>query len=152
MISDITFYPSRTTHGYDLYASAADKEDILFLNLSDGTPINLPAFLQLIYRLCLKRAGGGRKTLSDSGWSRYWLLTLTVIGLEFSPSPILLFDFKIFFFYIVSKCNVLFAMFLSCETWTFRRILTLSSRANKKKKKISKITSINTFLFDTFKI
>lgn len=35
-ISDIAFYPSRTTHGYDLYASAADKEDILFLNLSNG--------------------------------------------------------------------------------------------------------------------
>lgn len=36
MISEIAFYPSRTTHGYDLYASAADKEDILFLNLSNG--------------------------------------------------------------------------------------------------------------------
>lgn len=36
IISDIVFYPSRTTHGYDLYASAADKEDILFLNLSNG--------------------------------------------------------------------------------------------------------------------
>lgn len=35
-ISDITFYPSQTTHGYDLYASATDKEDILFLNLSTG--------------------------------------------------------------------------------------------------------------------
>ncbi|XP_049811271.1 follistatin-related protein 5-like isoform X1 [Schistocerca nitens] len=35
-ISDITFYPSQTTHGYDLYASATDKEDILFLNLLTG--------------------------------------------------------------------------------------------------------------------
>ncbi|GFG35030.1 hypothetical protein Cfor_04391, partial [Coptotermes formosanus] len=35
-ISDITFYPSQTTHGYDLYASATDKEDILFLNLMTG--------------------------------------------------------------------------------------------------------------------
>ncbi|KAK6630501.1 hypothetical protein RUM43_014846 [Polyplax serrata] len=35
-ISAITFYPSQTTHGYDLYASAADKEDILFLNLVTG--------------------------------------------------------------------------------------------------------------------
>ncbi|KAK7603150.1 hypothetical protein V9T40_003149 [Parthenolecanium corni] len=35
-ISDITFYPSRTTHGYDVYASAANKEDILFLNLENG--------------------------------------------------------------------------------------------------------------------
>jgi len=37
-ISDITFYPSQTTHGYDLYASASDKEDILFLNLMTGMP------------------------------------------------------------------------------------------------------------------
>ncbi|XP_031783658.1 follistatin-related protein 5 isoform X2 [Nasonia vitripennis] len=36
-ISDITFYPSQTTHGYDLYASSMDnKEDILFLNLASG--------------------------------------------------------------------------------------------------------------------
>jgi len=35
-ISAITFYPSLTTHGYDLYASASDKEDILFLNLVTG--------------------------------------------------------------------------------------------------------------------
>ncbi|XP_014246799.1 follistatin-related protein 5-like isoform X2 [Cimex lectularius] len=35
-ISDITFYPSQTTHGYDLYASSVDKEDILFLNLLTG--------------------------------------------------------------------------------------------------------------------
>ena len=36
-ISDITFYPSQTTHGYDLYASSMDnKEDILFLNLATG--------------------------------------------------------------------------------------------------------------------
>lgn len=42
-ISDIAFYPSRTTHGYDLYASAADKEDILFLNLSNGES-NFPSW------------------------------------------------------------------------------------------------------------
>lgn len=35
-ISDITFYPSQTTHSYDIYASAQDKEDILFLNLLTG--------------------------------------------------------------------------------------------------------------------
>jgi hypothetical protein len=34
--SDNTFYPSQTTHGYDLYASAMEKEDILFLNLLTG--------------------------------------------------------------------------------------------------------------------
>ncbi|XP_068916226.1 follistatin-related protein 5-like isoform X2 [Tenebrio molitor] len=35
-ISDVTFYPSQTTHSYDIYASAQDKEDILFLNLLTG--------------------------------------------------------------------------------------------------------------------
>lgn len=35
-ISDVTFYESRTNSGYDLYASASDKEDILFLNLYTG--------------------------------------------------------------------------------------------------------------------
>lgn len=38
-ISDLTFYPSQTTHGYDLYASAVDKEDILFLNLLTGESV-----------------------------------------------------------------------------------------------------------------
>lgn len=36
-ISDVTFYPSQTTHSYDIYASAQDKEDILFLNLLTGS-------------------------------------------------------------------------------------------------------------------
>lgn len=35
-ISDVTFFPSHTTHSYDLYASSANKEDILFVNLADG--------------------------------------------------------------------------------------------------------------------
>ncbi|XP_076231703.1 follistatin-like 5 isoform X1 [Calliopsis andreniformis] len=35
-ISDIALYPSQTTHGYDIYASSIDKEDILFLDLSTG--------------------------------------------------------------------------------------------------------------------
>lgn len=35
-ISDVTFYESQTMHGYDLYASASDKEDILYLNLFSG--------------------------------------------------------------------------------------------------------------------
>lgn len=35
-ISDLTFYPSQTTHSYDIYATAQDKEDILFLNLLTG--------------------------------------------------------------------------------------------------------------------
>ncbi|KAL3284650.1 hypothetical protein HHI36_018804 [Cryptolaemus montrouzieri] len=35
-ISDVAFYPSQTTHSYDIYASAQDKEDLLFLNLLTG--------------------------------------------------------------------------------------------------------------------
>lgn len=35
-ISDLTFFESQTMQGYDLYASASDKEDILYLNLSSG--------------------------------------------------------------------------------------------------------------------
>lgn len=35
-ISDITFYPSESTHSYDVYASAQDKEDVLFLDLLTG--------------------------------------------------------------------------------------------------------------------
>lgn len=35
-ISDVTFYESQTMNGYDLYASASDKEDILYLNLFSG--------------------------------------------------------------------------------------------------------------------
>ncbi|XP_076327229.1 follistatin-related protein 5-like isoform X1 [Tachypleus tridentatus] len=35
-ISDITYFPSRTTQSYDLYASSSNKEDILFVDLANG--------------------------------------------------------------------------------------------------------------------
>ena len=35
-ISDISFFPSQRLHTYDLYASCADKDEILFLNLESG--------------------------------------------------------------------------------------------------------------------
>ncbi|KAH6944057.1 hypothetical protein HPB50_001479 [Hyalomma asiaticum] len=35
-ISDATFFTSRTSHSYDLYASSSTKEDILLVNLQDG--------------------------------------------------------------------------------------------------------------------
>ena len=35
-VSNIIFHPSTTTHSYDLYATSADKGDILFLNLETG--------------------------------------------------------------------------------------------------------------------
>lgn len=35
-IADLAFFPSRTSHSYDLYASSSSKEDILLVNLQDG--------------------------------------------------------------------------------------------------------------------
>ncbi|KAG1696653.1 Follistatin-related protein 5 [Nymphon striatum] len=35
-ISDITFFPSLTTHSYDIYASSTNKVDVLFIDLSNG--------------------------------------------------------------------------------------------------------------------
>ncbi|XP_076348907.1 follistatin-related protein 5-like isoform X2 [Tachypleus tridentatus] len=35
-IGDIIYFPSRTTHSYDLYASSSNKEDILFVDLANG--------------------------------------------------------------------------------------------------------------------
>ncbi|XP_018495062.1 follistatin-related protein 5 [Galendromus occidentalis] len=35
-IADLTFFSSRTSHSYDLYASSSNKEDILLVNLQDG--------------------------------------------------------------------------------------------------------------------
>lgn len=47
-ISDITFYESQSMHGYDLYASASDKEDILYLNLFSGKCLFADIFLKKI--------------------------------------------------------------------------------------------------------
>jgi len=46
-ISHVIFHPSTTSHGYDLYATSADKADVLFLNLEAGkvdiiTGVGLP--------------------------------------------------------------------------------------------------------------
>ena len=35
-ISDVTFFPSRLSHSYDMYAASSDKDDILFLSLQTG--------------------------------------------------------------------------------------------------------------------
>ncbi|CAL4086805.1 unnamed protein product, partial [Meganyctiphanes norvegica] len=35
-VSSVTFFPSRLTHSYDLYAASTDKDDILFLDLHTG--------------------------------------------------------------------------------------------------------------------
>lgn len=46
-VSHVIFHPSTTSHGYDLYATSADKADVLFLNLEAGkvdiiTGVGLP--------------------------------------------------------------------------------------------------------------
>ena len=35
-VSDVSFFPSQRSHTYDLYASAVDKEDVLFVDLESG--------------------------------------------------------------------------------------------------------------------
>lgn len=35
-VSHVIFHPSTTSHSYDLYATSADKGDVLFLNLEAG--------------------------------------------------------------------------------------------------------------------
>lgn len=36
-VSHVIFHPSTTSHSYDLYATSADKGDVLFLNLEAGS-------------------------------------------------------------------------------------------------------------------
>lgn len=36
-ISDVAFFPSQRFHSYDLYATAVDKEDVLFFDLHSGS-------------------------------------------------------------------------------------------------------------------
>lgn len=53
-ISDIAFYPSQTTHSYDIYASSTDKEDILFLDLTTGEIILVDLFqLNILKTFCV---------------------------------------------------------------------------------------------------
>jgi len=35
-ISAVTFFPSDSGRGYDLYASSKDKNDVLYMNLNSG--------------------------------------------------------------------------------------------------------------------
>lgn len=35
-VSDVAFYPSTSAHGYDLFATTVDKDDVLFLDLFTG--------------------------------------------------------------------------------------------------------------------
>lgn len=48
-ISELTFFMSRTSHSYDLYASSSNKEDILLVNLQDGKVEMITGIGKLIY-------------------------------------------------------------------------------------------------------
>ncbi|XP_050437468.1 follistatin-related protein 5-like [Adelges cooleyi] len=73
-ISDITFYPSRTTHGYDLYASAADKEDILFLNLSNGK-VEMITGVGKAMKPLLAEWGNPNRPIAASGIFGHYMVT-----------------------------------------------------------------------------
>ncbi|XP_071050414.1 follistatin-related protein 5-like isoform X2 [Onthophagus taurus] len=73
-ISDITFYPSQTTHSYDIYATAQDKEDILFLNLLTGkveiiTGVGKPVPSELT------KWGNANRPISGSGLFGQYMVT-----------------------------------------------------------------------------
>ncbi|XP_015522448.1 follistatin-related protein 5 isoform X1 [Neodiprion lecontei] len=70
-ISDITFYPSQTTHGCDLYASSTDKEDILFLNLATGK-VEMITGVGKAMPTILAKWGNPNRPIVDSGvFGRY---------------------------------------------------------------------------------
>lgn len=48
-VSHVIFHPSTTSHSYDLYATSADKGDVLFLNLEAGEKNSL--FFQINFKV-----------------------------------------------------------------------------------------------------
>ncbi|XP_065160651.1 follistatin-related protein 5-like [Atheta coriaria] len=73
-ISDLTFYPSETTHSYDLYASAQDKEDILFLNLLTGK-VEIITGVGRAMNIKLAKWGNPNRPISGSGLFGQYMVT-----------------------------------------------------------------------------
>ncbi|RZF49112.1 hypothetical protein LSTR_LSTR008398 [Laodelphax striatellus] len=73
-ISDMTFYPSQTTHGYDLYASAVDKEDILFLNLVTGK-VEMITGVGKAMQPSLTQWGNPNRPIAASGVFGHYMVT-----------------------------------------------------------------------------
>nr|XP_018913078.1 PREDICTED: follistatin-related protein 5-like isoform X1 [Bemisia tabaci] len=73
-ISDLTFYPSQTTHGYDLYASAIDKEDILFLNLVTGK-VEMITGVGRAMKPALAQWGNPNRPIAASGIFGHYMVT-----------------------------------------------------------------------------
>jgi hypothetical protein len=48
-VSHVIFHPSTTSHSYDLYATSADKGDVLFLNLEAGENFKFNFRLKLLH-------------------------------------------------------------------------------------------------------
>ncbi|XP_055704069.1 follistatin-related protein 5-like [Phlebotomus papatasi] len=80
-ISDVTFYESQTTHGYDLFASASDKEDILYLNLDSGKVEMItgvgPGAPQLQQPTPIFKWGNSMRSIKSSGLFGQYMVTLT---------------------------------------------------------------------------
>ncbi|XP_059615041.1 follistatin-related protein 5-like [Phlebotomus argentipes] len=80
-ISDATFYESQTTHGYDLFASASDKEDILYLNLDSGKVEMItgvgPGAPLLQQASPIAKWGNSMRSIKSSGLFGQYMVTLT---------------------------------------------------------------------------
>ncbi|KAF5303953.1 hypothetical protein FQA39_LY01738 [Lamprigera yunnana] len=73
-ISGLTFYPSQTTHSYDIYASANDKEDILFLNLLTGK-VEIITGVGKAIAPSLVKWGNPTRTIEGSGLFGQYMVT-----------------------------------------------------------------------------
>ena len=68
-VSHVIFHPSTTSHSYDLYATSADKGDVLFLNLEAGENFKFNFRLKLLYRPTKKLQNFIR--LNRKSWYHY---------------------------------------------------------------------------------
>lgn len=73
-IADLAFFPSRTSHSYDLYASSSSKEDILLVNLQDG---KVEMITGIAHALDPRSAewGNSRRPLASAGVFGTYLVT-----------------------------------------------------------------------------
>ncbi|XP_074037998.1 follistatin-related protein 5 isoform X2 [Leptinotarsa decemlineata] len=73
-ISDVTFYPSQSTHSYDIYATAQDKEGIVFLNLLTGK-VEVITGVGRAIPVQLTKWGNPNRPISASGLFGQYMVT-----------------------------------------------------------------------------
>ncbi|CAG9819352.1 unnamed protein product [Phaedon cochleariae] len=73
-ISDVTFYPSQSTHSYDIYATAQDKEGILYLNLLTGK-VEVITGVGRAVPMQLTKWGNPNRPISGSGLFGQYMVT-----------------------------------------------------------------------------